>query len=76
MLGILKMELLRFPCILLDIEGSLGHSTIDMAASADANCIVAGLSVWSPSAGSRFISFAKVLLKPRKTADLVAGKVH
>nr|KYP44211.1 Ribulose-phosphate 3-epimerase, cytoplasmic isoform [Cajanus cajan] len=36
----------KYPLLDIEVDGGLGPSTIDMAASAGANCIVAGSSVF------------------------------
>ncbi|KAI4339662.1 hypothetical protein MLD38_024579 [Melastoma candidum] len=53
----------RYPSLDIEVDGGLGPSTIEMAASAGANCIVAGSSVFgSPEP-------AQVILHMRKAVD-------
>ncbi|KAE8689383.1 Ribulose-phosphate 3-epimerase [Hibiscus syriacus] len=56
-----KVRALRKKCRSLDIEvdGGLGPSTIDMAASAGANCIVAGSSVFGAPEPAALISLMR-----------------
>lgn len=44
---------------LLQVDGGLGPSTIDLAASAGANCIVAGSSVFGASEPAQVISLLR-----------------
>ncbi|XP_078441662.1 ribulose-phosphate 3-epimerase, cytoplasmic isoform-like isoform X2 [Wolffia australiana] len=46
----------RYPSLTIEVDGGLGPSTIDMAASAGANCIVAGSSVFSAADPAEVIS--------------------
>ncbi|XP_056169939.1 ribulose-phosphate 3-epimerase, cytoplasmic isoform isoform X2 [Syzygium oleosum] len=60
-----KVRVLRtkYPSLDIEVDGGLGPSTIDMAASAGANCIVAGSSVFgSPEP-------AQVILLMRKSVE-------
>ncbi|XP_010029011.1 ribulose-phosphate 3-epimerase, cytoplasmic isoform [Eucalyptus grandis] len=60
-----KVRVLRakYPSLDIEVDGGLGPSTIDMAASAGANCIVAGSSVFgSPEP-------AQVILHMRKSVE-------
>jgi ribulose-phosphate 3-epimerase len=43
----------------LQVDGGLGPSTIDMAASAGANCIVAGSSVFGAPDSAQVISLLR-----------------
>lgn len=45
--------------IILQVDGGLGPSTIDMAASAGANCIVAGSSVFGAPEPAQAISLLR-----------------
>ncbi|XP_048128266.1 ribulose-phosphate 3-epimerase, cytoplasmic isoform isoform X1 [Rhodamnia argentea] len=55
----------KYPSLDIEVDGGLGPSTIDMAASAGANCIVAGSSVFgSPEP-------AQVILHMRKSVEEV-----
>lgn len=44
---------------LLQVDGGLGPSTIEMAASAGANCIVAGSSVFGAAEPAQVISLLR-----------------
>lgn len=45
--------------VFLQVDGGLGPSTIDLAASAGANCIVAGSSVFGASDPAHVISLLR-----------------
>jgi len=62
-----KVRVLRkkYPTLDIEVDGGLGPSTIDVAASAGANCIVAGSSVFGASEPAQVISLM------RKTIDEV-----
>ncbi|MED6138786.1 hypothetical protein PIB30_077816 [Stylosanthes scabra] len=49
----------RYPSLDIEVDGGLGPSTIDMAASAGANCIVAGSSVFGASEPAEVISLLR-----------------
>ncbi|KAG0502732.1 hypothetical protein HPP92_002804 [Vanilla planifolia] len=53
-----KVQALRkkFPSLDIEVDGGLGASTIDMAAAAGANCIVAGSSVFGAADPQQMIS--------------------
>ncbi|KAL5059714.1 hypothetical protein RYX36_031319 [Vicia faba] len=53
-----KVQILRkkYPLLDIEVDGGLGHSTIDTAASAGANCIVAGNSVFGAPEPAQVIS--------------------
>ncbi|KAK8937176.1 Ribulose-phosphate 3-epimerase, cytoplasmic isoform [Platanthera zijinensis] len=46
----------KFPSLDIEVDGGLGPSTIDMAAAAGANCIVAGSSVFGSADPAQVIS--------------------
>lgn len=46
----------KFPALDIEVDGGLGPSTIDTAASAGANCIVAGSSVFGAAEPEKVIS--------------------
>ncbi|PKI60361.1 hypothetical protein CRG98_019297 [Punica granatum] len=46
----------KYPSLDIEVDGGLGPSTIDMAASAGANCIVAGSSVFGSPKPAEVIS--------------------
>lgn len=46
-------------CFILQVDGGLGPSTVDVAASAGANCIVAGSSVFGASEPGQVISLLR-----------------
>lgn len=50
---------LKHALLLLQVDGGLGPSTIDMAASAGANCIVAGSSVFGAPEPAQVISLLR-----------------
>ncbi|CAA2966009.1 ribulose-phosphate 3-epimerase, cytoplasmic isoform-like [Olea europaea subsp. europaea] len=56
-----KVRTLRknYPSLDIEVDGGLGPSTIDMAASAGANCIVAGSSVFGASDPAQVISLLR-----------------
>ncbi|XP_028772448.1 ribulose-phosphate 3-epimerase, cytoplasmic isoform [Neltuma alba] len=56
-----KVRLLRqkYPSLNIEVDGGLGPSTIDAAASAGANCIVAGSSVFGAPEPAQVISLMK-----------------
>ncbi|GLT33105.1 hypothetical protein SLA2020_077190 [Shorea laevis] len=56
-----KVRILRkkYPSLDIEVDGGLGPSTIDMAASAGANCIVAGRSVFGASQPAEVISLMR-----------------
>lgn len=56
-----KVRVLRkkYPSLDIEVDGGLGPSTIDVAASAGANCIVAGSSVFGASEPGQVISLLK-----------------
>ncbi|XP_073118091.1 ribulose-phosphate 3-epimerase, cytoplasmic isoform [Elaeis guineensis] len=56
-----KVRLLRkkYPSLDIEVDGGLGPSTIDMAASAGANCIVAGSSVFGAAEPAQVISILR-----------------
>ncbi|KAF2305956.1 hypothetical protein GH714_009148 [Hevea brasiliensis] len=56
-----KVKTLRkkYPSLDIEVDGGLGPSTIDMAASAGANCIVAGSSVFGAPEPSHIISLMR-----------------
>ncbi|XP_057491547.1 ribulose-phosphate 3-epimerase, cytoplasmic isoform [Actinidia eriantha] len=56
----------KYPSLDIEVDGGLGASTIDMAASAGANCIVAGSSVFGAAEPAQVISLM------RKSVDVVA----
>ncbi|KAM2203793.1 hypothetical protein ACFX1S_023513 [Malus domestica] len=49
----------RYPSLAIEVDGGLGPSTIDMAASAGANCIVAGSSVFGAPEPATVISLLR-----------------
>ncbi|CAI9111556.1 OLC1v1011807C1 [Oldenlandia corymbosa var. corymbosa] len=49
----------KFPNLDIEVDGGLGPSTIDMAASAGANCIVAGSSVFGAPEPAEVISLMR-----------------
>ncbi|CAH9070415.1 unnamed protein product [Cuscuta europaea] len=49
----------RYPTVDIEVDGGLGASTIEMAASAGANCIVAGSSVFGASDPAHVISLLR-----------------
>ncbi|KAI3774317.1 hypothetical protein L1987_48868 [Smallanthus sonchifolius] len=53
----------KYPTLDIEVDGGLGPSTIDMAAAAGANCIVAGSSVF----GLRRVNFLTSVNKARVT---------
>ncbi|XP_075643625.1 ribulose-phosphate 3-epimerase, cytoplasmic isoform [Castanea sativa] len=56
-----KVQVLRkkYPSLDIEVDGGLGPSTIDVAASAGANCIVAGSSVFGASKPGQVISLLR-----------------
>ncbi|KAK7264049.1 hypothetical protein RJT34_31652 [Clitoria ternatea] len=56
-----KVRVLRkkYPSLDIEVDGGLGPSTIDMAASAGANCIVAGSSVFGAPEPAQVISLLR-----------------
>ncbi|CAK9177288.1 unnamed protein product, partial [Ilex paraguariensis] len=56
-----KVSVLRkkYPSLDIEVDGGLGPSTIDVAASAGANCIVAGSSVFGASEPAQVISLMR-----------------
>ncbi|KAL2320276.1 hypothetical protein Fmac_029245 [Flemingia macrophylla] len=56
-----KVRILRmkFPSLDIEVDGGLGPSTIDVAASAGANCIVAGSSVFGAPEPAQVISLLR-----------------
>ncbi|XP_057983566.1 ribulose-phosphate 3-epimerase, cytoplasmic isoform isoform X3 [Malania oleifera] len=56
-----KVRILRkkYPSLDIEVDGGLGPSTIDMAASAGANCIVAGSSVFGSPEPAQAISLMR-----------------
>ncbi|KAK7292816.1 hypothetical protein RJT34_15670 [Clitoria ternatea] len=56
-----KVRILRkkYPSLDIEVDGGLGPSTIDMAASAGANCIVAGSSVFGAPEPAQVISLMR-----------------
>ncbi|OMO85326.1 Ribulose-phosphate 3-epimerase-like protein [Corchorus capsularis] len=56
-----KVRILRkkYPSLDIEVDGGLGPSTIDMAASAGANCIVAGSSVFGAPEPAAVISLMR-----------------
>ncbi|KDP46301.1 hypothetical protein JCGZ_10141 [Jatropha curcas] len=56
-----KVKTLRnkYPSLDIEVDGGLGPSTIDMAASAGANCIVAGSSVFGAPEPAHVISLMR-----------------
>jgi len=56
-----KVRVLRnkYPSLDIEVDGGLGLSTIDVAASAGANCIVAGSSVFGASEPAHVISLLR-----------------
>lgn len=49
----------KYPSLDIEVDGGLGPSTIDMAASAGANCIVAGSSVFGAPDSAQVISLLR-----------------
>jgi len=49
----------KYPTLDIEVDGGLGPSTIDVAASAGANCIVAGSSVFGASEPAQVISLLR-----------------
>ncbi|KAL6509180.1 hypothetical protein OROGR_022490 [Orobanche gracilis] len=49
----------KYPSLDIEVDGGLGPSTIDLAASAGANCIVAGSSVFGASNPAHVISLMR-----------------
>nr|DAD30597.1 TPA_asm: hypothetical protein HUJ06_009448 [Nelumbo nucifera] len=49
----------KYPSLDIEVDGGLGPSTIDVAASAGANCIVAGSSVFGAAEPSQVISLLR-----------------
>ncbi|KAF5746939.1 ribulose-phosphate 3-epimerase cytoplasmic isoform [Tripterygium wilfordii] len=49
----------KYPSLDIEVDGGLGPSTIDVAASAGANCIVAGSSVFGASEPAQVISLLR-----------------
>ncbi|XP_057481644.1 ribulose-phosphate 3-epimerase, cytoplasmic isoform-like [Actinidia eriantha] len=49
----------KYPSLDIEVDGGLGASTIDMAASAGANCIVAGSSVFGAAEPAQVISLMR-----------------
>ncbi|KAK6155407.1 hypothetical protein DH2020_009655 [Rehmannia glutinosa] len=49
----------KYPSLDIEVDGGLGPSTIDLAASAGANCIVAGSSVFGASDPAHVISLLR-----------------
>lgn len=49
----------KYPSLDIEVDGGLGPSTIDMAASAGANCIVAGSSVFGAPKPEQVISLLR-----------------
>ncbi|RVW30199.1 Ribulose-phosphate 3-epimerase, cytoplasmic isoform [Vitis vinifera] len=47
----------KYPSLDIEVDGGLGPSTIDMAASAGANCIVAGAQYLEPPSQSKLYLF-------------------
>ncbi|KAJ1417948.1 Ribulose-phosphate 3-epimerase-like [Sesbania bispinosa] len=56
-----KVRILRkkYPSLDIEVDGGLGPSTIEMAASAGANCIVAGSSVFGAPEPAQVISLLR-----------------
>ncbi|KAK4603329.1 hypothetical protein RGQ29_012033 [Quercus rubra] len=56
-----KVRVLRkkYPSLDIEVDGGLGPSTVDVAASAGANCIVAGSSVFGASEPGQVISLLR-----------------
>ncbi|PON61335.1 Ribulose-phosphate 3-epimerase-like [Parasponia andersonii] len=56
-----KVRILRkkYPLLDIEVDGGLGPSTIDTAASAGANCIVAGSSVFGAAEPAKVISLMR-----------------
>ncbi|XP_059450671.1 ribulose-phosphate 3-epimerase, cytoplasmic isoform isoform X1 [Corylus avellana] len=56
-----KVRVLRkkYPTLDIEVDGGLGPSTIDVAAAAGANCIVAGSSVFGASEPAQVISLLR-----------------
>ncbi|KAL5098939.1 hypothetical protein RYX36_003267 [Vicia faba] len=56
-----KVQILRkkYPLLDIEVDGGLGPSTIDTAASAGANCIVAGSSVFGAPEPAQVISLLR-----------------
>ncbi|TQD99488.1 hypothetical protein C1H46_014824 [Malus baccata] len=50
----------RYPSLDIEVDGGLGPSTIDVAASAGANCIVAGSSVFGAPEPATVISLLRI----------------
>lgn len=55
----LRLLLIIFWFFTLQVDGGLGPSTIDVAASAGANCIVAGSSVFGAPEPAQVISLMR-----------------
>ncbi|KAF4385758.1 ribulose-phosphate 3-epimerase, cytoplasmic isoform [Cannabis sativa] len=49
----------KYPALDIEVDGGLGPSTIEMAASAGANCIVAGSSVFGAAEPAKVISLLR-----------------
>ncbi|RDX97519.1 Ribulose-phosphate 3-epimerase, cytoplasmic isoform [Mucuna pruriens] len=64
-----KVRILRkkYPSLDIEVDGGLGPSTIDMAASAGANCIVAGSSVFGAPEPAQVISLLKNSVEKAQT---------
>ncbi|KAJ4729439.1 Ribulose-phosphate 3-epimerase, partial [Melia azedarach] len=59
----------RYPSLDIEVDGGLGPSTIDMAASAGANCIVAGSSVFGAPEPAHVISLMKKSVEEAQKND-------
>lgn len=53
----------------MQVDGGLGPSTIDLAASAGANCIVAGSSVFGAPDPAQVISLLRKSVKDAQTTN-------
>ncbi|KAL5973020.1 hypothetical protein ACLOJK_039827 [Asimina triloba] len=60
----------KYPSLDIEVDGGLGPSTIDAAASAGANCIVAGSSVFGAPEPAQVIS---ILRKSVEEANKISG---
>ncbi|CAL5370440.1 unnamed protein product [Camellia sinensis] len=62
-----------YPSLDIEVDGGLGPSTIDVAASAGANCIVAGSSVLGASEPAQVISLLRKSVEEADKGKILAG---
>ena len=73
-----KVKALRekYPELYIEVDGGLGEETIDQAAEAGANVIVAGSAVFGAKDPARIIKILRESVEKRRQSNLKSARSH